>query len=490
MTSATTSHVGLVRARLNHLTAFMPTVNLFLSRPRVLPMHAVATAPSLARLTLRWAFFLHCLVFLLAGHAQSLPTPPERLTYQGYLVDANGAALGNTNTGPKNYDVIFRLWDGASGGNKLWAEQQTITVDNGYFSVLLGEGSQYASESHTNLSSLFASATASERYVEVTVKGIGASGADITIAPRLRLLTAPYAFLATQANSANNASFATNAGSLVNTAGDALINVNNQKVGVGKANPQSTLDVDGTVTATGLTVQGDATVKGDFHLNNGASLYAKNTAGTDEVFLIPRRATSQGNADATTLRYGTGGLFLSDNDSTVTMFLTSGNKVGIGTATPASKLDVNGTVTANGFSGSGSGLTGLSQANIGAAATPAAEIKFGSAGQYNAAGSTEALRIVRGVVNGDGSKFSGAGFTSKRTSQSLAGTTIFTYTITFDAAFSDVPALTATMWDAGDGSYISVVDLTNNSCTLRVTGKDGFIGKGNRGFSFIAIGAR
>lgn len=450
----------------------------------------MAVVLNLARTAMRWTALLAWLFVLWAGHAQSVPTPPERLSYQSYLVDANGAALGNTNTGPKNYDVIFRLWDAASGGTKLWAEQQTITVDNGYFSVLLGEGSQYASEPHTNLSSLFASATASERYVEVTVKGIGASGADITIAPRLRLLTSPYAFLATQANSATTSGFATNAGSLVNAAGDALINVNNQKVGVGKANPQSKLDVDGTVTATGLTVQGDATVQGDVHMHNGSSFYAKNTAGTDELFLIPRMSTAQGQVNATTLQYGSGGLYLSDNDATTTMFLSDGSRVGIGTTKPASKLDVDGTVTANAFSGSGSSLTGLNPANISAAATPATEVKFGATGQYNAAGSTEALRIVRGVVDGNGGRNSGSGFTSKRTSQDFGLGTVYTYTITFDVAFSDTPSLTATAWDAGDGYFVSVVSLANNVCTLRVSGKDGITGKGNRGFSFIAIGAR
>ena len=35
--------------------------------------------------------------------------PPERMTYQGYLVDGNGDPLGNS--APVNYDVIFRIYD-------------------------------------------------------------------------------------------------------------------------------------------------------------------------------------------------------------------------------------------------------------------------------------------------------------------------------------------------------------------------------------------
>src|SRR6185436_1474349 len=82
--------------------------------------------------------------FVLAprAFAQGNANPPERLAYQGYLVDGNGNALA-TNA-PKNYDVIFRIWNDSSvtaATNRLWTEQQTVTVDKGYFSVILGEGS-------------------------------------------------------------------------------------------------------------------------------------------------------------------------------------------------------------------------------------------------------------------------------------------------------------------------------------------------------------
>ena len=147
-----------------------------------------------------------------AAHAQATPNPPERLSYQGYVTDATGTALG-TNA-PKNYDVIFRIYDAQTAGNLKWAEQQTVTVDKGYFSVLLGEGTQQFPASPVNLSTFFAAPDASDRYVEFTVKGIGSGGADVTILPRLRLLTSPYAFLAKNAAaliSPNGASLVTSA---------------------------------------------------------------------------------------------------------------------------------------------------------------------------------------------------------------------------------------------------------------------------------------
>ncbi len=183
-------------------------------------------------------------------------SPPERVSYQGYLVDANGNQLGSTNTGPKNYDVVFRIYNDqtlSSVGNRLWSEQQTVTVDKGYFSVMLGEGSTYSSEARPLLSSLFTNAVdASDRFVEITVKGIGASGADSTILPRMRLLSTPYAFLA---------KYALSASTLV-SAGFNVVSMTRTNVGINNASPASALDVNGTITGTGLNVQGAATITG------------------------------------------------------------------------------------------------------------------------------------------------------------------------------------------------------------------------------------
>ena len=45
--------------------------------------------------------------------------PPERMTYQGYLVDGNGDPLGKDV--PANYDVVFRIYDAKSGGCRACA---------------------------------------------------------------------------------------------------------------------------------------------------------------------------------------------------------------------------------------------------------------------------------------------------------------------------------------------------------------------------------
>lgn len=132
--------------------------------------------------------------------------PPELMSYQGYLVDANGVPLGTDGSGnplPANYDVIFRIYNASSGGTLMWAEQQTITVDNGYFSVLLGEGTAHDSEPNGPLSAVFTGIGADERFIAVAVR-FDPGGAFTGILPRLRLMASPYAFLASQARSVVN----------------------------------------------------------------------------------------------------------------------------------------------------------------------------------------------------------------------------------------------------------------------------------------------
>ncbi len=200
--------------------------------------HTIQTmkTPNIPRLnTILVALTLASALLLRAPNAsaQTTPNPPDLMTYQGFLVDGNGLALGLN--APKNYDVIFRLYDAASAGNVLWTEQQTVVVDKGYFSVLLGEGSSIG-EPRPGLSTLFATATASDRWVGITVKGIGPGGSNSDILPRLRLLTSPYSFLARKA---------VNASAIVNDANVAILSA-----------AGSTLAVNGSLAANTLSGNG------------------------------------------------------------------------------------------------------------------------------------------------------------------------------------------------------------------------------------------
>jgi microcystin-dependent protein len=238
------------------------------------PIHVMKKIKTLCWLC--WAGVALALVLVSIPAQAANSNPPDLMTYQGYLVDNNGNTLGSPN--PKNYDVVFRIWsDQAPNGNKLWTEQQTITVDNGYFSLLLGEGASYSGEARPALSSVFAAADAADRYIEIMVKGIGTGGTDLTIAPRLRLLTAPYAFLARTAVNAQN---------LANSTSAQIVTVTSTNVGINKTSPNSALDVNGTATTTGLAVSGAAgvnslTVTNNANLSGGANI--SGTAGINTL---------------------------------------------------------------------------------------------------------------------------------------------------------------------------------------------------------------
>ena len=145
------------------------------------------------------AALLALLLGLFAGHSPALQAqngfPPSLMSYQGFLVDANGAGLAPNN--PQNFSVVFRIYGSSSGTDRLWTEAQTVTIDKGNFSVVLGEGGSEGSEVRPDLATVFNSNKASDLYLGITVKGVSNS----EILPRLRLLSSPYAFLARTANS-------------------------------------------------------------------------------------------------------------------------------------------------------------------------------------------------------------------------------------------------------------------------------------------------
>ena len=245
--------------------------------------------------------------------------PPELMTYQGFLADQNGTALGNS--APINYAAVFRVYDQSTAGILLWSESQIITVDKGLFSVILGQGSANGSEPRPALSSVFAPSGAStwisDRYIAINVT-IG--GVATEIQPRLRLVPNAYAFTARNANN------------VIDANGTAVLSTAVGMVGINKV-PTTALDVNGTVTATSFS--GSA--------SGLTGLVAAQIPSHDAD-----KITSGTVADAR----------LSDNVALLNRSpqAFSGNvnsfsgSVGINTTTPTGKLHVNGGVAVTGSS--------------------------------------------------------------------------------------------------------------------------------------------
>ena len=193
-----------------------------------------------------------------AAFAQPTPNPPGQISYQGFLVDGNGIPLA-TNT-PRNYDVIFRIYNVPIGNNPaLWGELQTVTVDRGYFSVMLGQGSAVPGSPFTNnLSSIFTGADASDRYIGITVRGL--TGGDVEIQPRMRLLASPYSFLAANAN----ALVGPNGQPVIVTAVNTLVisnavQLNNTFNVSGNINGGANLNLSGNLSAVNISASGNIT---------------------------------------------------------------------------------------------------------------------------------------------------------------------------------------------------------------------------------------
>jgi len=117
------------------------------------------------------------------------------------------------------------------------------------------------------------------------------------------------------------------------------------KVGIGTSTPGELLQV--------YAASGHPKVEVKAASNNDATLKFTNDNGNWQIF---------GGGAAMPLKFYWGG---SGSNTAMTM-LTSGN-VGVGTTSPSTPLEVNGTVTATAFAGSGANLTGISATVAGGA---------------------------------------------------------------------------------------------------------------------------
>jgi hypothetical protein len=237
---------------------------------------------------------------------------PHLISYQGMLTDNAGDPLNG------NYQLTFSVYDQPSGGTALWTEvHDGVTIEDGLFNVILGSDSALTS-------SVFDDTV---RYLGIKV------GTDQELTPRIRLTSVGYAYRAEWADTSAYAqvSATSEADSDWTISGSDMYSAVTGNVGIGTTSPNAVLEVVGTGIADHLRLTNTS--------SPGPALYL-NAPNRDWVIW----GTAPG-ADAGNQRL----VFRDYTAAENRMVIDSVGNVGIGTTTPAHRLDVADTVQMSGF---------------------------------------------------------------------------------------------------------------------------------------------
>lgn len=310
-------------------------------------------------------------------------TIPGFISYQGRVADSTGTLVGNGTA--VNRTVVFRIWNGLStsgAANLLYSEKQTVTILNGEFSVLIGAGEPVTGsplnfdESGKKLSSVLTDSlwNNSTRFLGVSVYNDGATTAT-EISPRQQLVSTPFAIKAKTAETVVDNGITASMIAPAAITGDRiapgtltaslLSNATITSGQIANSTITTTLLANATVTAAklGSDVGVWSTSSGNVFRSTGnvgigtdlpfSPLSFADTTGA-KILLAGSNATSQNGLSVSAsgllihskitdaINFGTG----SDSAFTTTMRLLANGNLGIGTASPAEKLQVEGTVRA------------------------------------------------------------------------------------------------------------------------------------------------
>ena len=116
---------------------------------------------------------------------------PSFVTYSGRLTD--GTAWGKSQV----LALTFRIYDQAEAGDPLWEQSfPAVAVEDGHFSVILGEGKNPADNTDLNVTDIFAAHD--QTWVTVCIGGGCLPGDEMS--PRQAVGSVPYAVLAEVVN--------------------------------------------------------------------------------------------------------------------------------------------------------------------------------------------------------------------------------------------------------------------------------------------------
>jgi hypothetical protein len=285
----------------------------------------------------------------------------SNLSYQGRLSTNDGNPLNATVT------IQFSIYLQSEGGIATWKEvHPQVTVTQGIFNVLLGSITAFPVDIFENPA----------LYLGIRV------GADGEMVPRAPITAVPFS----------------RASSAWKISGDNAFR-NNGNVGIGLANPEHKLSVQGTIKGsnTGLFsigVIGDGNIAGVMGTGVGMGLYGKGG-----IYGLVAEADLANFPNAVAARFigkvGIGKIPETDFDLEGNAHIT-GN-VGIGTNNPTSRLTVAGTVKATNNAFLATGLIGEGNA-IGVMGTGISTGVFGKGGQYGVWAQADVLNYPNAIA--------------------------------------------------------------------------------------------
>jgi hypothetical protein len=358
--------------------------------------------------------FLAAIVFLqLPGVAAASPLG-RAFTYQGQLSVA-GVPVDSAVT------MRFSLWNMAGtgdppvggvviGGTQIIAD---IPVSGGIFTVQLNGSNEFGMVAFNG----------DARWLQVEICADQGCTTTTVLGPRQAITGAPYALGPWQLNGT----------ALSYTAG---------YVGVGTTAPSGPIHVQ--TNGPSLILQDTAIAA-----NQAGYIGFWNSVPAETGWI---GYGSPGSPDFSMLNARSGGALKFWTGGFDRATITSTGRLGVGTSTPAERLDVRG------------------------------NIKLGTSGEYFAPSAGENLRFIRGKVLSAGSVSYGTGFTVSKISTGV-------YSISFTTGFTATPVVTASAESNGTVARFAMVNgPTTLACWVRIVNGSG--SAADCDFYFIAVGPR